>query len=166
MRLKKLEKSNGKILTLYEYKYIKLTIMEQLSKIIETVKQIDKDLDAYSYSGIPYEEYVEMKKRNISGPNGLRNLIKYNSGCVHIWAGWMQACLDDIKKTINNIYLIKKGKNINIDKKEIKILVSRIQKLCEAFNKSTDNCSIYPIQSERIIKNMKIVSEYIIKNNY
>lgn len=137
--------------------------MEQLSKIIEAVKQIDKDLDAYSYSGIPYEEYVEIKKRNISGPNGLRNLIKYNSSGMHIWSGWMQACLDDIKKTINNIYLIRKGKNINIDREEMKILVGRIQELCEVFNKSTDNCSIHPIQSERIIENMKIVSKYIIK---
>ena len=137
--------------------------MEQLSKIIEAVKQIDKDLDAYSYSGIPYEEYVEMKNRNECGPNGLRNLIKYNSGGMRIWSGWMQTCLDDIKKTINNIYLIRKGKNIDIDRKEMKILVRRIHELCEAFNKSTDNCSIYPIQSERIIKNMKIVSEYIIK---
>lgn len=138
--------------------------MENLNKIINLIKEIDECLDAYEYNGYTYEEYKKDIDRGIRGNKGLRNLIKYNSSGSHVWNDWMQECLDNCKKQVNNIYTSKKNNTKPLfDILDFSRLIKRIRETRDTFKKNTDNYSLYPIQSETIGNNLTIIANYFEK---
>lgn len=138
--------------------------MENLNKIIDLIKEIDKDLDSYEYNNVPYEEYIGMIKKNERGTRSLRNSLIYSSKGAHIWASWMQECIDNCKKTVNIIYTYKKrNEKPLIDLLDLSRLIKRIRETRDVFKKNTDNYSLYPIQSERIGNNLTIIAKYFEK---
>ena len=139
--------------------------MKDLDNIVSLIKEIDECLDKYDFKGYTFEEYENAIKEGKKGTKGLRNLIKYNSSGLYIWSTWMQACLDNCKTYINKIWLVNKNKyDITTDDlNKIKILVERIRETRSAFKKNTDNCSIYPIESEKICSNLTDIANYFEK---
>ena len=139
--------------------------MKNLDNIVSLIKEIDECLDKYDFKGYTFEEYENAIKEGKKGTKGLRNLIKYNSSGLYIWSTWMQACLDNCKTYINKIWLVNKNKyDITTDDlNKIKILVERIRETRSAFKKNTDNCSIYPIESEKICSNLTDIANYFEK---
>lgn len=137
--------------------------MKKLNEIIGFVKEIDECLDAYSFKGYTFEEYKKAIENGEKGTNGLRNIIKYNSGGQHIWKTYMQTSLDDTKKYINKIYLYKKGKYVinDEDKKNIISLIKMLRQTKDVFKKDTDNYSLYPIKSETIGHNLGVIAQYL-----
>lgn len=139
--------------------------MKDLDNIVSLIKEIDECLDKYDFKGYTFEEYERAIKEGKKGTKGLRNLIKYNSSGLYIWSTWMQACLDNCKTYINKIWLVNKNKyDITTDDlNKIKILAERIRETRSAFKKNTDNCSIYPIESEKICSNLTDIANYFEK---
>ena len=139
--------------------------MKDLDNIVSLIKEIDECLDKYDFKGYTFEEYEKAIKEGKKGTKGLRNLIKYNSSGLYIWPTWMQDCLDNCKTYINKIWLVNKNKYYitNDDLNKIKILVERIRETRSAFKKNTDNCSIYPIESEKICSNLTDIANYFEK---
>lgn len=139
--------------------------MKDLDNIVSLIKDIDECLDKYDFKGYTFEEYEKAIKEGKKGTKGLRNLIKYNSSGLYIWSTWMQDCLDNCKTYINKIWLVNINKHdiTNDDLNKIKILVERIRETRSAFKKNTDNCSIYPIESEKICSNLTDIANYFEK---
>ena len=139
--------------------------MKDLDNIVSLIKDIDECLDKYDFKGYTFEEYEKAIKEGKKGTKGLRNLIKYNSSGLYIWSTWMQDCLNNCKKYINKIWLVNINKYdiTNDDLNKIKILAERIRETRSAFKKNTDNCSIYPIESEKICSNLTDIANYFEK---
>lgn len=136
--------------------------MDKLTSIIRLIKEIDKDLDAYDFSGIPYEEYLEYKKLGKKGPYGLRNTILYNSGGLRVWSSWMEECIDNCKTLCNELYMKNKHNTpMTFDSYKIRLLLNRLDDVKRVFKQNTDKYSLYPIQSENICKNLELIRKTI-----
>ena len=121
----------------------------EIIKLIKLVKEIDKDLDAYEYSGYSYANYIKDIKDHKPGNNCIRNKIL---GGQHIWSSIMDTNLNEIKQIINKLWLVDKNKyNITeTDINNIRIQNKHLSANIKVFHKNTDKLSLYPIQSERI----------------
>lgn len=127
--------------------------MKNINDVIKSIKTIDKLLDKYEYSGIPYEEYVHMKEQNKRGNRSMRKIVLYGSGGRHLWASYYNNTFDELKKYINTIY--KNNENINYDI-EIKLMVG-LKEIRDQFNKDIDKYGLFPLESEEIKDNINII---------
>ena len=131
-----------------------------MKKLIDKIKEIDVMLDAYEYKNCTFDEYQEHVKHNERGNASLRNMIRNSN---HIWSPIMEKDFKELKDIVNMMYLVKNNKyklNTN-DINKIRILSDKIRNIRETFKKKTDDCSIYPIQSEGICDNLKFIAAYL-----
>lgn len=133
-----------------------------MKDLIDKIKEIDVMLDAYEYKNCAFEEYQECIKTNTRGNGSLRNMIR-NS--MHVWNPVMEKYFKELKDVVNMIYLVKKNKHKfnkdDIDK--ISVIINKVRDIKTVFKKNTDDCSIYPIQSECIYNNLTFISKYLQK---
>ena len=133
-----------------------------MKDLIDKIKEIDVMLDAYEYKNCTFEEYQECIKTNTRGNGSLRNMIRSS---MHVWNPVMEKYFKELKDVVNMIYLVKKNKHKlnrdDIDK--ISDIINKIKDIKMIFKKNTDDCSIYPIQSECICNNLNFISKYLQK---
>lgn len=133
-----------------------------MKDLIDKIKEIDVMLNAYEYKNCTFEEYKECIKTNTKGNGSLRNMIR-NS--MHVWNPVIEQYFKELKDVVNMIYLTKKNKyklnGDDIDK--IYDIINKVRYIKDVFKKNTDDCSIYPIQSECICNNLTYISKYLQK---
>lgn len=133
-----------------------------MKELIDKIKEIDKMLDDYEYKNCNFEEYQYCIKNNIKGNGSLRNMIRSS---MHVWNPVMEKYFKELKDVVNMIYLEKNNRykmnRDDIDK--ISVIINKVRDIKTVFKKNTDDCSIYPIQSECICNNLTFISNYLQK---